>query len=59
MFLALLLAEKKEHWYYFVGNPRNLVALLHSDSFDELKQGGLHEKNAVATWNFGTTSAFP
>jgi hypothetical protein len=28
-------------------------------NFDEFKSEGIHEKQAVATWNFGTISALP
>jgi hypothetical protein len=28
-------------------------------NFDEFNSGELHKKHAVATWNLGTTSAFP
>jgi hypothetical protein len=37
----------------------NLVAFAAEGSnFEEFKLGGLREKQAVATWNLGTISAF-
>jgi hypothetical protein len=38
----------------------NLMAFTAAErfNFDEFISGGLHEKDAVVTWNFGTISAF-
>jgi hypothetical protein len=49
-FLIVLWIMKKKQLNW--RRPRQGVILM------SLKLGGLHEKHAVATWNFGTISAF-